>query len=472
MNWDDYREWAKRAADWTLEYHKNIRNRPVRAQVREGDIIKQLPKNPPEHGEETAKIFADFENIVLPGITHWQHPRHFAYFPANSSPPAVLAEQLTAVLGTNAMLWQTSPAATEMEIRMMEWLAQMTGLSADWKGVIQDTASSATLSAVLCAREKALNWRGNENGLAGLPKLRFYATEHNHSSVAKAVWLAGIGRQNLMTIATDDDGAMIPSELAKAIAADRKSGLLPAGLITVIGATSIGVSDKLSTLLPVARGEGLYIHVDAAWAGNALICPEHRHLIDGVEEADSFVFNPHKWLMTNFDCSAHFVKDPSILTKTFAARPEYLQTPGADDVINFSEWTATLGRRFRALKLWFVIRSYGVEGLRNIIRQHIQWAIEAAEMFDSRQDFELTTAPKLSLFTFRYHPPGCTVDELEDINARLLSAINDDGYLYLTQSRYEGKYVIRFQVGQTAATADDVKTSVEKIFTIAESLAK
>ena len=254
-----------------------------------------------------------------------------------------------------------------MEIRMMEWLAQMIGLSTDWKGLIQDTASSATFAAVLSAREKALNWKGNESGLAGLPMLRFYATEHNHSSVAKAVWLAGIGRENLIDIPTDDDGAMLPSALAKAVFADRKAGMLPAGLIAVIGATGIGVSDKLSTLLPVARQERLFIHVDAAWAGSALICPEYRHLIDGVEEADSFVFNPHKWLMTNFDCSAHFVKDPSLLAKTFAARPEYLQTPGADNIVNFSEWAAPLGRRFRALKLWFVIRSYGVEGIRNMI---------------------------------------------------------------------------------------------------------
>ena len=470
MNWEDFRDWAKRAADWAANYHQNIRHLPVRAQVRPGDILKQLPQNPPENGEEMADIFSDFENIVLPGITHWQHPRHFAYFPANASPPSVLAEQLTAALGTNAMLWQTSPAATEMEIRMMEWLAQMIGLSTDWKGLIQDTASSATFAAVLSAREKALNWKGNESGLAGLPMLRFYATEHNHSSVAKAVWLAGIGRENLIDIPTDDDGAMLPSALAKAVFADRKAGMLPAGLIAVIGATGIGVSDKLSTLLPVARQERLFIHVDAAWAGSALICPEYRHLIDGVEEADSFVFNPHKWLMTNFDCSAHFVKDPSLLAKTFAARPEYLQTPGADNIVNFSEWAAPLGRRFRALKLWFVIRSYGVEGIRNMIRQHIQWAMAAAKMFGDRQDFELTTPPKLSLFTFRFHPPGLSADELEDINARLLAAVNDDGYLYLTQARHEGKYVIRFQVGQMASTADDIKTAAEKIFEIAQGL--
>ena len=464
----DLEYWGHRAATWSADYLETLGDRPVRPHTRPGEVMAQLPATPPLQGEPVEDVFADFESIVVPHVTNWQHPRFFAYFPANSSPPSILAEWLTATMAANCMLWQTSPAGTEMEIHVLDWLRQMTGIGEGWHGIIQTGAGMATLSAILTARERALDWAGKEKGLSGQPVLRVYTTDQAHSSVEKAVFLSGIGRDNLVKVTTDDAGAMDADALRAAIAADRASGFVPCALCCVIGGTSVGASDRLDDILPVARQEGLFSHVDAAWAGSALICPEFRDIARGVELADSVVMNPHKWLMTNFDCSAHFIRSVEDFQKTMSITPAYLMTQDAEGLTDYSQLTLELGRRFRALKLWFVIRCYGVSGLQEIIRNHVAWTDDLAARIGATPGFEITSAPRLGLFSFRIRPAG--LDDavaLDAANARLVDAVNGDGTLYLTQTMHRGQYVIRISVGATATTAADIDIAYDRIVTLA-----
>jgi len=471
MELDEFRGHAHRLVDWMADYLTGIERYPVRAQVEPGAIADQLPASPPEGGEPLERIFADFERILMPGITHWQHPSFFAYFPANSSPPSVLAEMLTATLAAQCMLWQTSPAATELETRVLDWLRQMIGLPAGFAGVIQDSASSATLCAVLVARERATDWQANEQGLAGAPRLCFYASEEAHSSVEKAIRIAGLGRRSLRLIATDADFAMRPEALEAAIRADLREGLLPAGVVATLGTTGVGAIDPLRPIGQVCREHELYLHVDAAWAGSALLLEEQRRMLEGFDAVDSFVFNPHKWLLTNFDCSAHFVRDPAALIRTLSVLPAYLTSRESGAVIDYRDWSVPLGRRFRALKLWFVIRSYGVERLRAMLREHIAWTAELAGWIGAEPDFELTSPPSLALLSFRYRPPAADQDELLDrLNQRLLQALNDGGRVYLTQNRLRGRYVIRFTIGQLHTTQEHVRRAWQEVRATARAL--
>ena len=458
MDLDEFRRHGHALVDWMADYLANVGRHPVRAQVGPGEIAAQLPAAPPARGEPVERIVADFEQILLPGMTHWQHPSFFAYFPANSSPPSVLAEMLTATLGAQCMLWQTSPAATELETRTLDWLRQMIGLPEGFAGVIQDSASSATLCAILVARELATEWQAGEDGLGARPPLTFYASEEAHSSVEKAIRIAGLGRRSLRLIPTDEDFAMRPGALAAAIREDRAKGRVPAGVVATLGTTGVGASDPLRPVGAICRKHGLYLHVDAAWAGSALLLEERRSLIDGAEHIDSFVLNPHKWLLTNFDCSAHFVRDARALVRTLSVLPAYLQSRETGQVIDYRDWGVPLGRRFRALKLWFVLRSYGVERLQAMLRNHIAWTAELAERITAEPDFELVTPPRLALLTFRYRPRA-VADEaaLDRLNERLLHALNDDGRLYLTQTRVRGRYVIRFAIGQLYTTREHVQ---------------
>ncbi|MEL6349437.1 MAG: pyridoxal-dependent decarboxylase, partial [Myxococcota bacterium] len=351
------------------------------------------------------------------------------------------------------MLWQTSPAATEMETRVLDWLRQLIGLPVGFQGVIQDSASSATLCAVLTAREKATGWRINEDGPFSGPPVTFYCSEQAHSSVEKAVTIAGVGRRQLRKIPVDDHLAMRPDALHAAVQADLDAGAVPAGVIASLGATGAGASDPLGPIGVVCETFGLYLHVDAAWAGSALILPEQRAVLDGIERVDSFVFNPHKWLLTNFDCSAHFVRDPEPLVRTLSILPAYLRSKETGHVIDYRDWSVPLGRRFRALKLWFVLRSYGAEALRQMIRDHLRWAEELAEWIADSPDFALTDGPRLSLLNFRYTPAGVTdPDALDRLNRRLVEAINADGRIYLTPNTLRGQATIRFSIGQTNTT--------------------
>ncbi|MBV1902037.1 MAG: aspartate aminotransferase family protein [Marinosulfonomonas sp.] len=450
MNHDDLNHWSKRAADWTRDYYRTLRDRPVRARTAPGDIARQLPKSAPEQPEPMKDIFADFEAIVPDGMTHWQHPRFFAYFPANAAPASILAEQLTAAMAAQAMLWQTSPAASEIEGVMVDWLRDALGLATHFRGTIHDSATTATLCAILTMRERALNWQGNETGLSGAPRLRIYASDQTHSSIDKSARIAGIGQDNICRIPTDDSLSMQPEALNRAINLDKSNNYLPTGIILSIGGTSVGGSDNLAPLIKVAKHHDLYTHVDAAWAGSAMICPELRGLWAGVDGADSVVFNPHKWLGAQFDCSVQFLADPAPQVRTLSLRPDYLATLEHNDVPNFNEWTVPLGRRFRALKLWFLLRAYGLEGLRERIRNHITWATELRDEIAALPGFEIITEPRLSLFTFRFESDAQT--------EALLTRINDDGRIYLSQTRHDGHFVIRVQVGQFDCTRDDVMT--------------
>lgn len=457
MKWDEFERWSKGIAAWGAAYHTNLRDRPVRSQTKPGEIAAQLPSTPPEAGEEMGAILSDFERIVMPGMTHWQHPRFFAYFPANATPPSMLAEQLVNTMAAQCMLWQTSPAATEIEGVMVDWLRQAMDLPEGYTGVIQDSASSATLSAVLTMRERATGHTGNREGLNGKGNLRIYCSEQVHSSIDRACWVAGIGQENLVKIPTHGPRhAMDVSTLRAAIAADRAAGHIPAGIIAATGGTGIGASDDLGPVLTVAGEEHLYTHLDAAWAGAAMICPEYRSdYWDGVEGYDSIVFNPHKWLGAQFDCSVQFLRDAQPQLDTLKIEPEYLKTTGAA-VTNYSEWTIPLGRRFRALKLWFLIRSYGLDGLRMRIRNHVTWAEDVCERLRAVEGFEIVTEPILSLFSF-----CCPGDD--DAQQRLVDALNDDGRIYLTQGSFGGRKIIRFQVGQFDTTRDDVMMAAEVI---------
>jgi aromatic-L-amino-acid/L-tryptophan decarboxylase len=462
MDNPSFRDWSVRAAEWAADYRAALADKPVRAQTQPGAVAAQLPDHAPETAQDMRAIFADFERIILPGMTHWQHPRFFAYFPANASPASVIAEILVSAMAAQCMLWQTSPAATELETVMLQWLRQAIGLPAGFHGVIQDSASSATLAAVLTMRERALGFAGNRDGLAAHPKVRIYASDQTHSSIDKAVWIAGIGQSNLVKVPTTGPARSMNVEaLEAAIASDRAAGLLPAGIVACVGGTSIGAVDDVAGTVAVARRHGLYVHVDAAWAGAAMICPEFRRLWTGIEAADSLVINPHKWLGAQFDCSAHFVRDPDTLVRTLAIQPEFLKTHGREGIINYSEWSIPLGRRFRALKLWFVMRGHGLEGLRSMIRNHVRWSQALAHRLAAEPGFSLVTQPVLSLFTFRHDPgDGC---DLDAHNLALVAAINDDGRLYLTQTRVEGGVAIRFQVGSMETTEADVDMAFDVI---------
>jgi aromatic-L-amino-acid decarboxylase len=451
MDWDAFARHGAEIARWGAAYRRDVRARPVRARVEPGTTAALVPAAPPEDGEPMEAILDDLERVVMPGITHWQHPRFFAYFPANAAPPSVLAEMVVAVVAPQCMLWQTSPAATEMETAMLGWLRQAVGLPDRFAGVIQDSASTATLAAILTMRERALDWAGNRQGLSAGPRLRVYCSGEAHSSVERAVWIAGIGAENLVRISTAGSlRGLDPAPLEARVAADRAAGLMPAGIVASVGGTSNGASDDVAEVADVAARHGLYLHVDAAWAGAAMICPEFRELWRGVERADSVVLNPHKWLGAQFDCSAHFVADPEALVRTLAIRPDYLRTQGRDGIVDYSEWSIPLGRRFRALKLWFLIRHYGLAGLRARLRDHVAWAERLCRQIGETPGFEVVTAPVLSLFTFR--PSGfddaATLEYLERVNA--------DGRIYLTQTTVDGRAAIRFQVGQWETTEGDV----------------
>ena len=467
MKREDYYQWAERAARWGAEYLDTLEDRPVRAQTAPGEIAAMLPEAPPELPEDMEAIFADFERIVPGGMTHWQHPRFFAYFPASAAPASMIAENLTAVMAAQCMLWQTSPAATEIETRMVDWMRQALGLPQGFQGVIQDTATAANLCAVLTMRERALNWRGIDSGMTGEKQLRIYASPETHSSIDKSIRVAGIGQRNLVKVPTDGSGALDPAALRTAIADDHAAGFLPAGVVLCVGGTSVGASDRVRPAIEVAREFDLYVHVDAAWAGSAMICPELRGLWEGVEKADSIVFNPHKWLGAQFDCSIQFLADPEPQVRTLGIRPEYLETLGQSEITNYSEWTIPLGRRFRALKLWFLLRAHGLEDLRQRIRNHIAWAEEAAAAIASLDGFRLTTDCRLSLFTFQYAPDG---EDANDATERLLRAVNDDGRIYLTHTIHEGRFVIRFQVGQFDCRREDVLMAVDVLRELAAGI--
>lgn len=467
MTSEEFRAHAHTLVDWMADYLRDVEQYPVKAQVKPGALLAQLPAAPPEHGEPFEAIFADFQALVLPGITHWQHPLFCAYFPANSSPPSVLAEMLTATLGAQCMLWETSPAAAELEERCLEWLRDLLALPKRFVGVIQDTASTATLAALLSARERATGFTTNHKGLYESPRFVVYASQETHSSLDKAMRIAGLGSDHLRKIPVDANFALCPDALAAAIMEDRAAGRVPLCIVATIGTTSSTAVDPIAALAVIAQREKLWLHVDAAYAGSALILPELQHYIEGIEGVDSFVFNPHKWLLTNFDCSAYFVQDKAALIRTFEILPEYLKTGHASEVNNYRDWGVPLGRRFRALKLWFVLRSYGVEGLRAKLRQHIAWAQELRGWIEAHPDFEVLAPSPFGLVCFRYAPPGTSEAQRESLNAAIKERINASGALYITHTKLAGTYTLRLVIGQTEVTYPHVEKAWEIVCTAA-----
>ena len=456
MTTDEFRKHGHDLVDWMGWYLDNVSTFPVKSTVTPGDISSRLPEKAPILPDQFESIFDDFKEIILPGITHWQSPNFFAYFPANSSPPSILAEMLTATLGTQCMIWETSPAAAELEEVVMNWLRDNIGLPSSFEGVIQDTASTATLSAIISAREKVSGFHFNEEGGEAGKSLRVYVSTQTHSSVEKGVKIAGLGRKNLVKIKVRDDYSMDPEDLESRIITDISEGYIPCCVIATIATTSTTAIDPLRQIGAICSKYGIWLHVDAALGGTALLLPEMRWMIDGCEFVDSFVFNPHKWMFTNFDCTAYFVKDAAHLIKTFEILPEYLKTRTRGNVNDYRDWGIPLGRRFRALKLWMVIRTYGIAGLQERIRYHLSLASELAELISAEPDFELVIAPVLNTVCFRYNPPGLTKDELSLINEKLNHSLNDSGKIYLTHTVLDKRYTLRMVTSQTTVTRDHI----------------
>lgn len=469
MTSEEFRRYGRAVVDWIADYYQRIESLPVFSQVQPGQIRAMLASKPPLQGEAFEKILGDIDRIVIPGITHWQSPNFFAFFPANSSGPSILGELLSAGLGVQGMLWTTSPACTEIETHVLDWLVDMLALPAKFKsngtggGVIQDSASSASLCALLAAREKATNYESNERGCHG--RLVAYASTQAHSSIEKGVKIAGMGRQNLRLVEVDDRFALRPDALARQIKQDRQAGLMPCFVCATIGTTSSNAIDPLPEIGQICREEGLWLHVDAAMAGTAAICPEYRYIHNGLELADSYCFNPHKWMFTNFDCDCFYVADRAALINTLSVLPEYLRNLATESgaVIDYRDWHIPLGRRFRSLKLWFVIRHYGIEGLQYHIRRHVELAQNFARWVQEDKRFELAVPPPLNLVCFR-HVGG------DAINERLLERLNRSGNLYLTHTKLNDKYTLRLCVGQTHTEAQHVQRAWEQIQRIAAEL--
>ena len=467
MDLKEFRANAHRLADWMADYLETLESRRVSPESTPGEVRRALPGVPPAAAEPFDRVMADFEKIVLPGMTHWDHPAFFAYFPGDHSPASILAEMLTAAMGAQCMSWNTSPAATETEQAMMEWLRQMVGLPDSFTGVLQDTASSATLVAMLEARERATGFRFAKEGAAapGADKLVVYASREAHSSIDKAVRLAGLGEGRLWKIPTDERFAMKVDELAEAMAADRAAGLIPCAVVATIGTTSSTGVDDVEAIARLCRQYGAWLHVDAAYAGSAAILPELRPHFRGWDEADSIVFNPHKWLFAQFDCSAYFVKDPGHLIATCGANPEYLKWSADDQVANFRDWGIPLGRRFRALKLWFVIRDFGVDGLQAMLREHIRLAQLVRGFVEAEPGWEVLAPSPFGLVCFRYRPAGMAGDDpkVDELNRGLLARVNATGKALLTHTTLKGKYAIRWSIGSLQTSERIVRATWDLI---------
>ncbi len=457
-----FRRAAHAAVDWVAHYLENIERYPVFPAVNPGDIRSRLPVHPPEAAESFDAILADLDRVVLPGITHWQSPMFFGYFPANASGPAIVGDVISSGLGVQGMMWATSPAATEVETHVLDWMVELLGLPDHFRsegkggGVIQDTASSSSLVALLAARERATGFAANRRGVTGT--MTAYTSSQAHSSIEKAAGIAGIGRENLRPIDVDDTYAMRPDALERAIKADLAAGHTPFFVSATVGTTSSTAVDPVRAIGGICRRHNLWLHVDAAHAGSAAVCPELRWIHDGLELADSYCFNPHKWLLTNFDCDCFYVADRAALIQTLSILPEYLRNQATESgaVFDYRDWGIPLGRRFRALKLWFVLRAYGAEGLRNHIRRGVALAQEFAEWVKEDQRFELCAPVPLNLVCFRLKAGDAATEQLRD-------ALNASGQMYLIHTKLSGKTVLRMAIGGTYTERRHVERAWELI---------
>lgn len=441
-----FRILAREAVDWMADYLGGVESLPVLAQVRPGDLRRALPPSAPASGEAVADILADFETKILPAVTHWNHPSFHGYFAITGSAPGILGEMLAAALNVNAMVWRSSPAGTELEAHVLDWIREMLGLPAGLFGVIEDTASSSSLVALAGARQRA--WpEARAAGLFGLPPGRIYLSEQAHSSIEKAVITLGLGQEAVRSIPVDRAFRMDPEALRQAIEDDRRQGVRPVAVVATLGTTSTTSVDPVAPIAEIARKAGAWLHVDAAYAGAAALLPELRPLFAGWEEADSIVFNPHKWLFTPVDCSILWMRDPATIRAAFSLVPEYLRTPEEGEVTNLMDYGVALGRRFRALKLWFVVRAFGVEGLRERVREHVRLAREVAEWIDRDPAWARVAPVPFSTVVFRRCLPGASGEEEDRLNLAILEAVHATGEAFLSHTRLHGRVALRLAVG-------------------------
>jgi len=462
MTPEEFRNRGHAVVDWIADYYQKIEAFPVLSKVEPGDIRAQLPQEAPAHPEPFEQILADVEKLIVPGITHWQSPNFFAFFPCNASGPAILGDLLSSGFGVQGMLWATSPACTELETHVLDWLVTALGLPEKFRssntggGVIQDTASSSALCAVLAARERATKFISNRTGAK--QKLVAYTSNQAHSSIEKAVKIAGVGSENLRLVAVDETLAMRPDALVAAIQQDKASGFTPFFVCGTVGTTSSNGMDPLDKIGAICRQQNLWFHVDAAMSGTAALCPELRHFQNGLEHADSYCFNPHKWMFTNFDCDCFYVADRKGLVETLSVLPEYLRNKATESgaVIDYRDWHVPLGRRFRALKLWFVLRYYGIEGLQFHVREHVRLAQDFAAWVREDKRFELVVLPPLNLVCFR-------LNGSDELNQKLMDALNRSGDLYLTHTKLNGRVVLRMSIAQTNTETRHVEKAWRRI---------
>jgi len=448
MNPDEFRKIGHQLVDWIADYRTHIADLPVRSRVEPGAVRAQLPVTPPVRPETFDSIFSDLEQIVLPGLSHWQHPNFFGYFPGNGELSSVLGDYLSTGLGVLGLSWQSSPALTELEEVVTDWMRQMLGLSEAWSGVIQDTASTSTLVALLCARERASNYSLGRGGLqAEAQPLIVYVSSHSHSSVEKAALLAGFGRANLHLVAPDENYAMKPVALREAIQADLEAGRVPCAVIATVGTTGTTALDPVKAIAEIAHQHGIWLHVDSALAGSAMILPECRWMWEGVESADSLVLNPHKWLGAAFDCSLYYVRDPEHLVRVMSTNPSYLQSAVDNKVKNLRDWGIPLGRRFRALKLWCLIREQGVEGLQARLRRDLvnaQWFVEQVR---TTPNWCVLAPVPLQTICVRHERPGLEGEALDKHTLAWVERVNNSGGAYLTPSILDGRWMVRVSIG-------------------------
>lgn len=448
MTPEEFRRSGHQLIDWIADYRARIATLPVRSSVEPGAVRAQLPVAPPEQPEPFERIFQDLDSVIMPGLSHWQHPSFFGYFPANGELSSVLGDYLSTGLGVLGLSWQSSPALTELEEVTTDWVRQMVGLSPAWSGVIQDTASSSTLVALLCARERTSNYSLSRGGLqAEASPLIVYCSAHAHSSVEKAALLAGFGRENLRLIPADDNHALRPDALAEAIVHDRARGLVPCAIVATTGTTTSTALDPITALAAVAREHFLWLHVDAAMAGSAMILPECRWMWDGIEGADSLVLNVHKWLGVVFDCSLYYVRDPQHLVRVMSTNPSYLQSNVDTQVKNLRDWGIPLGRRFRALKLWCLIREQGVTGLSARLRRDLANAQWLAAKVTATPGWQLLAPVPLQTLCLRHEPTGLSGADLDRHTLAWAERVNRSGLAYLTPAMLDGRWMVRVSIG-------------------------
>jgi len=458
MSPDQFRKWGGEVVEWVARYLETVEELPVMAQVRPGDIRSQLPQSPPEGGESMEAILADLDRIIVPGITHWNHPSFFAYFPSSAAGAGILGEMLSAALNVNGMVWKTSPSATELESTVLDWLRQMIGLSADFQGIVYDTTSVGTFHALTAARNAIPEWDVAENGVAGpdAPRLTLYTSEHAHSSVEKGALAIGLGRRGVRKIPVDSEYRMDVAALEAAIQKDRAAGFRPFCVSATVGTTSTTSIDPVDRIADVTEREGLWLHVDAAYAGAAAILPERADILSGCNRADSFVMNPHKWMFTPIEFTAFYTRRPDALRAAFSLVPEYLKTAEDASVTNYMDYGIQLGRRFRSLKLWMVMRYFGVDGFRSLLGEHMRLARLFASFVEQDSRFEIAAPVPFSTVCFRLRTG-------DDDNSRLMERVNATGKIFISHTRVDDRFTLRFSIGNVKTEERHVRDAWDLI---------